>query len=175
MRKPYRSCFYVLGIGALVFPSAWGTDAAETQHLTVVGRVFMEPVDARRILIAVATRADGTAEHIFMYTASERLRVEPHLRNWRGRVDYEAGHGLRLTPDDNRSQTIVFAVTKNFARDLADSYPIRLEQTRGLSHYVANPPFRIEDLEALRHIAGDCDQFPQRCVEVAGQFLPFPG
>jgi hypothetical protein len=175
MRKMNRSLFCVLCSGVFASQSViWAACAGQAEHLTLTGRVFMEPIDARRILIAVATLTDGSAEHVFMYTARVPLRIGPRFRNWPARIDYEAGHGLRLTPDDKRIQAFVFAVTGDFAREVSDTFPDRFDQTTGLSHYLANPPLRIEDLKAL-HITGDCNRYPESCVEVGGQRLPFPG
>jgi hypothetical protein len=174
MRNRNRSLLYVLCSGMLVFNSSvWGTDAVETERITFAGRVFMEPIDTRRIVIAVATRSDGSAEHLFFYTATRPLRVTPRLRNWQGRIVYEAGRGLRLTPDDNSIQPIEFIVSSDFAAATPGEVPLRFEHTAGLSHYLANPPLRIEALKALQ-ITGDCDRSPQHCVSVGGQYLPFP-
>lgn len=154
--------------------AVWGANAVETERLAFAGRAFMEPIDARRIVIAVATRPDGRAEHLFLYTASTPLRVAPRLRNWPCRVVYEVGRGLRLTPDDNSVQPFEFIVSSDFAAATTDEVTLRFEQTAGLAHYLANPPLGIEALKTLR-ITGDCDRAPQRCAEVEGQYLPFPG
>jgi hypothetical protein len=39
---------------------------------------------------------------------------------------------------------------------------------------VANPRLRPEDLTSP-HKTGNCDLSPEACLEVGGQFLPFPG
>ena len=174
MRSPYRSLLFALCSGALVFQSiVLSTYAGEAERLTFTGRVFMEPVDTRRILIAVTTHPDGSAEHLFLYTASKPLRVTPRLRNVQAHVEYEQGRGLRLIPDRENPQAFVFIVSRDFQPEGPDG-AIRFEQTTGLSHYVADPPLRIEDLKALLK-TGECGQSPQSCVAAGGQFLPFPG
>src|SRR5206468_51562 len=75
-----------------------GGASADKEHLTLVGRVFVEPVDARRILVAVTTRTDGASEHLFLYTASRRLTASPRARSLQATVYYESTGGLRITP-----------------------------------------------------------------------------
>jgi hypothetical protein len=170
-RRSFLYPFYVLG--ALAFQMvAHDIHAGEEERLKLVGRVSMEAVDSRRILIAVATRSDGSAEHLFLYTASTPLRVSPNLRNVYAAVDYDSGNGLRVTPTLADQHTFEFVLTPTFESRAPDV--IRFKDPTGLSHYLANPPLRIEDLNAL-HKTRDCDQSPRACIDVAGQFLPFPG
>jgi hypothetical protein len=162
---------FVFGASVLADQAtAWGASPVDAEHLTFVGRVFVEPVDTRRVLVAVTTRMDGSSEHLFLYTASTPLSVTPRFRNLLATVYYETGGGLRITPAANDAQTLEFVVTAGFGTHGS----IRFEQTLGLSHYVANPRLQFQDLQALNKTA-DCDHAPRACVQVAGQFLPFPG
>jgi hypothetical protein len=117
---------------------------------------------------------DGSSEHLFLYTASAPLSMTPRFRNLLATVYYETSGGLRIIPAANDAQTLEFVVTAGFATKGSAGSVIRFEQTLGLSHYVANPRLQSQDLQALNKTA-DCDHAPRACVEVAGQFLPFPG
>jgi hypothetical protein len=160
---------------ALAYPTAVRGGAPEDQeHLTLVGRVFVDLVDARRILVAVTTRMDGAAEHLFLYTASTRLTVSPRARNIQATVYYESSGGLRITPMLGDYQILEFVVRPDFDSHRTDGSVLGFKETLGLAHYVANPRLQAVQLEAM-HKTGDCDRAPRACVEVAGQFLPFPG
>ena len=166
---------FVFGASGLACEAtAWGACPVDAEHLTLVGRVLVEPVDTRRVLVAVTTRMDGSSEHLFLYTASTPLSVTPRFRNLLATVYYETGGGLRITPAANDAQTLEFVVTAGFETQGSAGSVIHFEQTVGLSHYVANPRLQIQDLRAINK-TGDCDRAPRACVEVAGQFLPFPG
>ena len=168
------SLFMFVASGLADQATAWSASPVDAEHLTLVGRVFVEPVDTRRVLVAVTTRMDGSSEHLFLYTASTPLSVTPRFRNLLAGVYYETGGGLRITPAANDAQTLEFVVTAGFETQGSGGSVIRFEQTLGLSHYVANPRLQIQDLQALNKTA-DCDHAPRACVQVAGQFLPFPG
>jgi hypothetical protein len=160
---------------ALAYTTAVRGGAPEDQeHLTLVGRVFVDLVDARRILVAVTTRMDGAAEHLFLYTASTRLTVSPRARNIQATVYYESSGGLRITPMLGDYQILEFVVRPDFDSHRTDGSVLGFKETLGLAHYVANPRLQAVQLEAM-HKTGDCDRAPRACVEVAGQFLPFPG
>lgn len=73
----YVGLLLVAGGGLAYHTAGRGGAPADKEHLTLVGRVFVEPVDARRILVAVSTRTDGASEHLFLYTAGRRLTVSP--------------------------------------------------------------------------------------------------
>ena len=152
----------------------WGDGPVDAEHLTFAGRVFVEPVDARRVLVAVTTRVDGSSEHLFLYTASKPLSVAPRFRDWPATVYYDSEGGLRITPAASDAQTLEFAVSPSFETPGSDASIIRFRQSLGLVHYVANPRLQIQDLNALQKIQ-DCDSAPRACVEVSGRFLPFPG
>ena len=151
-----------------------GLDSADTERLTLAGRVFVETVDDRRVLVAVSTHMDGSSEHLFLYTATKPLAVKPHSRNWQATAYYETGGGLRLTPNGSDAQTLEFVVSPGFESQGSEATIVRFTETLGLTHYLANPRFPLGDLEALRKII-DCNINARACVEVADRFLPFPG
>ena len=94
----YVSWLWLLGASALAAQSALAGDTPEdTEHLTMTGRVFIEPIDAHRLLIAISTRLDASSEHVFLYTAKEPLNPPPRLEGMAG-LYYETGGGLRITP-----------------------------------------------------------------------------
>ena len=96
MRRTYHGYAGLLltaGAALAYHTAAWGGAPEDREHLTLVGRVFVEPVDARRILVAVTTRTDGASEHLFLYTASRRLTVSPRARNIQASVYYETSVG----------------------------------------------------------------------------------
>jgi hypothetical protein len=170
----YAGLLLTAGAGLAFHTAAWGGAPEDREHLTLVGRVFVEPVDARRVLVAVSTRTDGAAEHLFLYTASRRLTASPRARNIEATVYYESSGGLRITPALGDYQILEFVVSPDFDSHRTDGSVLGFKETLGLTHYVASPRLRAVQLEAM-HKTGDCDQAPQACVEVAGQFLPFPG
>ncbi len=177
MRRPYHFCagwLFALGAGLACHTVAWSAGPEDIEHLTLVGRVFVEPVDARRVLVAVTTRMDGVSQHLFLYTASQSLSVNPRMRDVQATVYYETTGGLRITPAASDAQTLEFVVSPAFDSRRTDGSVIGFKQTLALKHYVANPRLRLEDLNAV-HKTRDCDLAPQTCVEVAGQFLPFAG
>jgi len=177
MRRTYHGYAGLLltaGAALAYHTAAWGGAPEDREHLTLVGRVFVEPVDARRILVAVTTRTDGASEHLFLYTASRRLTVSPRARNIQASVYYETSVGLRITPALGDYQILEFVVGPDFESHRTDGSLLGFKETLGLVHYVANPRLQAVELEAI-HKTGDCDQAPQACVAVAGQFLPFPG
>lgn len=144
----------------------------DVEHLTFVGRVFIEPIDARRVIVAVSTRLDGASEHLFLYTASTPLTVTPRMRNVVATVYYDTTGGLRVTPATGDSKILEFIVSPAFDSRRPDDSVISFRQTLALKHYVANPRLQSADLNTV-HETGDCDRSPEACVEVAGQFLPF--
>ena len=177
MRRTYHSYAGLLltaGAALAYHTAAWGGAPEDREHLTLVGRVFVEPVDARRILVAVSTRTDGASEHLFLYTAGRRLTLSPRARNIQASVYYETSVGLRITPALGDYQILEFVVGPDFDSHRTDGSVLGFKETLGLAHYVANPRLQAVELEAI-HKTGDCDRAPQGCVEVAGQFLPFPG
>ena len=160
---------------ALGFATAgWCGGPVDVEHLTLLGRVFVEPVDARRVVVAVSTRLDGASEHLFLYTAATPLTVTPRMRDVEATVYYETTGGLRITPAVTDSQILEFVVSPAFDSRRSDGSVLGFRQTLALKHYVANPRLRTEDLNTV-HETGNCDLTPESCVEVAGQFLPFPG
>ncbi|TLZ14681.1 MAG: hypothetical protein E6K30_14200 [Gammaproteobacteria bacterium] len=177
MRRTYHGYAGLLltaGAGLAYHTAAGGAGLEDKEHLTLVGRVFVEPVDARRILVAVTTRTDGGSEHLFLYTASRRLTVSPRARNLQATVYYESTAGLRITPARGDYQILEFVVGPDFESHRTDGSLLGFKETLGLVHYVANPRLQAVELEAI-HKTGDCDRAPQACVAVAGQLLPFPG
>jgi hypothetical protein len=142
--------------------------------MTLVGRVFVEPIDSRRVVVAVTTRLDDAFEHVFLYTAGMPLTVPPRMRHVEATVYYETTGGLRITPAVTDSQILEFVVSAAFDSRRSDGSVLGFRQTLALKHYVANPRLRTEDLNTV-HETGNCDLTPESCVEVAGQFLPFPG
>ena len=165
----------LLGASGLVHPAALsGAAAVDVERLTLVGRVFVVPVDARRIIVAISTRMDGSSEHVFLYTASQPLSGTLHFQNLQAGVYYETGAGLRITPVDGEGQTLEFVANPSFETQAPEGTIVRFKQTLGLSHYLAKPRLQLYDLQAL-HKTADCERLPQTCVEVAGQTLPFPG
>lgn len=163
-----------MGASALLCQASASGLPLDVERVTVVGRVFVETVDARRIVIAVSTHLDGRSEHVFLYTASKPLSVTPRFRNWQAQVNYESGGGLRITPFTAGAQALEFVLNPKFQTPAPEGSVLRFSDTVGLSHYVAHPALPLDDLKAL-HRRADCDGAPQACVEVAGQFLPFPG
>jgi hypothetical protein len=160
--------------GLACHTAAWSGAPEDREHLTLFGRVFVEPVDARRVLVAVTTRTDGASEHLFLYTARERLTASPRARNIQASVYYETSGGLRITPALGDYQILEFVVSPAFDSHRTDGSVLGFRETLGLAHYVAKPRLQAVELEAM-HKTGDCDRAPQACVEVAGQLLPFPG
>jgi hypothetical protein len=140
-------------------------------HLELAGTVFLEPVDARRILVAVATQPGGAADEVFLYTAIRPLRDIPRLRDVSASLVYDADHGLRIVPTAPGGQVIEFVVGAAPAGRTLGA--IRFTLTAGLAHYRAQPPLQASELRSLSHRA-DCDVTPRACIQVAGQFLPFP-
>ncbi|TLZ24791.1 MAG: hypothetical protein E6K29_16535 [Gammaproteobacteria bacterium] len=170
----YVGLLLVAGGGFAYHTAVRGGAPADKEHLTLIGGVFVEPVDARRILVAVTTRTDGASEHLFLYTASRRLTVSPRARNLQATVYYESTGGLRITPALGDYQILEFVVGPDFESHRTDGSLLGFKETLGLVHYVANPRLQAVELEAI-HKTGDCDRAPQTCVAVAGQLLPFPG
>jgi hypothetical protein len=144
---------------------------ADDGHIHLVGSVFMEPVDARRIVVAVTV--NGSAEHFFLYTASTTLKVTPRLRNYGAIVDYDEGQRLRVTLTGGDTRSFEFAASPRLGMQVADGSIIGFYKTVALSHYVARPPVNAHDLDSLH--SSDCDRSPRTCTEVAGQSLPFGG
>ncbi len=176
MNRRRRSCVSL--VAALVavclgHQALWAAGEVDAERLTLTGRVLVEPVDARRVLVAIATRMDGSAEHLFLYTASKPLLAPPHPGDFLGTIYYETAGGLRIIPAAG-GQTLEFVVGKAFAGQGAGGVVVRFTDTLGLSHYLANPRLHLESLKTL-HRAADCNTDPKACVDVAGQFLPFPG
>ena len=170
----YVGLLLAAGAGLAYHTAVRGGAPEDKEHLTLVGRVFVDLVDARRILVAVTTRTDGASEHLFLYTASTRLTVSPRARNILASVYYETSAGPRITPVLGDYQILEFVVSPGFDSHRTDGSVLGFKETLGLAHYVANPRLHAVELEAM-HKTGDCDRAPQACVEVAGQFLPFPG
>jgi hypothetical protein len=172
-----RSCVSLVAALAAVclgHQALWAGDEVDAQRLTLTGRVLVEPVDARRVLVAIATRMDGSAEHLFLYTASKPLLAPPHPGDFLGTIYYETAGGLRIIPAAGDRQTLEFVVGKAFAAQGAGGAVMRFTDTLGLAHYLADPRLHLESLKTL-HRAADCNREPKACVDVAGQFLPFPG
>jgi hypothetical protein len=140
-------------------------------HLELAGTVFLEPVDARRILVAVATQPGGAADEVFLYTAIRPLRDIPRLRDVSATLVYDEAHGLRIVPTAPGGQVIEFVVGAAHAAQTLGT--LRFSLTAGLAHYRAQPPLQPADLRSLGHRA-DCDLAPRACIQVGGQFLPFP-
>jgi hypothetical protein len=175
----HRRCYSCIGLlfllGASGFaeqPAVPGMDSVDTERLTLAGRVFIETIDDRRVLVAISTRVDGSSEHFFLYTATKPLSVQPRSRNWQATVYYETGAGLRVIPVGSDAQTFEFVVSPRFESG-SEATTLRFTQTLGLAHYVANPRVSIGDLEALKKT--NCNIAPKACVEVGDRFLPFPG
>jgi hypothetical protein len=173
----YYSCVCLLlfsGASGLAAPPVVpGADSADSEHLTLAGRVFVETIDDRRVLVAISTRMDGSSEHLFLYTATKPLSVKPHSRNWQATAYYETRGGLRVTPAGSDAQTLEFIVSASFESQGSGATIVRFKQTLGLVHYVANPRVPIGDLEGLQK--GNCNISPKACVQVGDRFLPFPG
>ena len=173
----YYSCLCLLlfsGASGLARPPVVSdANAGDSEHLTLAGRVFVETIDDRRILVAVSTRMDGSAEHLFLYTATKPLAVTPNSRNWQATVYYETGGGLRVIPMGSDAQTLEFVISPGFESQGSEATILRFKQTLGLVHYLANPRVSIGDLEGLQK--GNCNIAPKACVQVGDRFLPFPG
>lgn len=175
MRRTHR-----LGTGSLLalaaalacHGAARGAGPGDVEHLTLVGVVFVEPIDARRVVVAVSTRMDGASEHLFLYTAAVPLTVTLRMRNVDASVYYDSTGGLRITPAYQDSQMIELVVSPAFGSRRPEGSVISLRQTLALRHYVASPRLQIKDLNTV-HETGNCDLAPEACVQVAGQFLPF--
>src|SRR5204862_305937 len=103
-------------------------------QVTLIGRVFVEPVDARRILVAVTTRTDGASEHLFLYTASRRLTVSPRARNLQATVYYESTGGLRISPALGDYQILEFVVGPDFESHRTDGSLRGFTETLGPGH-----------------------------------------
>jgi hypothetical protein len=146
--------------------------AAEQGEIALEGYIFVEPIDSRRIVVAVDTNHDGVATHIFLYTSRSRLRITPRLRNVSAKVYYEEGKRLRVAPTNYR--LLEFIVTRNEQSVDRDSSAILFENTTGLADYIPATPIRITDLSAATDVV-NCDAAPTRCLQVSGQWLPFPG
>lgn len=177
VHRRYNSCVCLLFLsGASAFadpPAVPGMDSVDVENLTLAGRVFIETIDDRRVLVAVSTRVDGSSEHFFLYTATKPLTVQPHSRNWQATVYYETGGGLRVMPAGSDAQALEFVVSPRFESHGSEATTVHFKQTLGLVHYVANPRVPTGDLEALRKT--NCNIAPKACVEVGDRFLPFPG
>lgn len=177
VHRRYYSCISLLFLfGASGFadpPAVPGMDSVDTERLTLAGRVFIETIDDRRVLVAISTRVDGSSEHLFLYTATKPLSVRPNSRNWQATVYYETGGGLRVMPAGGDAQALEFVVSSRFESPGSEAAIVRFKQTLGLVHYVANPRVPIGDLEGLRKT--NCNIAPKACVEVGDRFLPFPG
>jgi len=174
-RRHYGRICWLFLFGATGFadqPAVPGMDSVDMERLTLAGRVFIETIDDRRVLVAISTRVDGSSEHFFLYTATKPLSVQPHSRNWQATIYYETGQGLRVIPAGSDAQTLEFVVSPRFESG-SEASTVRFKQTLGLLHYVANPRVSVGDLEALRKT--NCNIAPKACVEVADRFLPFPG
>lgn len=177
VHRRYYSCVCLLlffgASGVARPPVVQSADSADVENLTLAGRVFVETIDDRRVLVAVSTRLDGSAEHLFLYTATKPLSVQPHSRNWQATVYYETGGGLRVLPAGSDAQTLEFIVSPRFESQAPEATIVRFKETLGLVHYVADPRVAIGDLEGLRKT--NCNIAPKACVEVGDRFLPFPG
>jgi hypothetical protein len=132
----------------------------------------MEPVDARRIIVAVSV--NGVAEHFFLYTASVTFEVTPRLRNAEAIVDYDEGQRLRVTLTGPDKRSFEFAASPRLGTQVADGSTIGFYKTVGLLHYVAHPPVNARELDSV-HTISNCESSPRTCTEVAGQSLPFAG
>ncbi len=143
-------------------------------RLQLEGMVCAEPIDDQRVIIAIDTNGKGNADHLFLYTASEPLRVSPSLRNVPARVEYRRGEFLLLTMHGLPYQPLKFLEYGNVRDEAAEGSAIRFDKTIGLSHYIPTVPMKIMDLASWKKVA-DCNAAPKACLEVAGQFVPFPG
>jgi len=145
--------------------------AGDQEVLFLKGRIVIDVVDAKRVIVAVDSNQDGTVEHLFLYTASERLRVTPRMAA-SGEVQYLEGDFLLVKPAGGL-KNLRFSAREESGPTDSDDAVIPFDRTAGLSQYIPVAPLSIKDLESTR-VTGDCARSPASCVEVAGQLLPFP-
>lgn len=144
---------------------------ADQEILSLHARIVVDVVDAKRIIVAVDSNQDGSVEHLFLYTASERLRVTPRMTA-NGEVQFREGDFLLVKPAGGM-KTLRFSARQEFVATNSDDAVLRFDRTAGLSKYTPVVPLSIKDLESKR-VTADCASSPASCVEVAGQLLPFP-
>jgi hypothetical protein len=142
----------------------------QNESLDVDGNIYVWTIDSRHIIVAVDHDKRGSADHVFLYTASERLRVSLKVSSWRGRISYRSGTSL-LVVLRNQPQALEFILDRDFKSDRTGQ-TIRFSNTTDLLHYRPVTPMQIKDLTAGSH-TGDCDVSPRACFKVAGEFLPF--
>jgi hypothetical protein len=165
-----KALLLALLVFCLVAPVAFSQD----EPLKLKGAVWVEPVDERRIIVAVDVDGKGNADHIFLYTASQLLRVRPQMRNVTANIEYVDGRLLRVTPTVDSPRSLEFMDNRQMHIGALDVSTTRFEQTIGLSHYVPTSAIALREL-AGRHPLRECNGAAKRCFEVGGQFLPFPG
>jgi hypothetical protein len=144
--------------------------AGDQEILSLRGRVIVDVVDAQRVIVAVDSNKDGKVEHLFLYSASERMHVSPQL-DIPGEVQYREGDFL-LVKLAGGVPNLWFSARQESGASDSDASVIRFDRTAGLSQYIPVAPISIEDLKSKR-ITGDCAMTPASCVEVSGQLLPF--
>jgi hypothetical protein len=144
--------------------------ARDEEVLSLRGLIVVDMVDTQRIIVAVDSNRDGTVEHLFLYTASERLRVTPRMTT-PGEAQYREGDFLLVKPAGGM-RSLHFSAREE-SEVHSDNDVIRFDRTAGLSQYIPIAPISIKDL-ASKRVTADCASSPASCVEVAGQLLPFP-
>jgi hypothetical protein len=165
--------FAAIGLVIASMYSVAVAGAGDQKVLSLRGLMIVDAVDAQRIFVAVDSDLDGRFERLFLYSASERLRIAPRMVNVPGELEYREG-GFLLLKLAGGAKTLRFTASPESGVEDSDAAVIRFDRTAGLSQYIPATPLSSEDLESTRVIA-DCGSTPANCIEVAGQLLPFPG
>lgn len=165
MNRKFLSVFSLILVVAAAHAAA-----GDQEILSFRGRVIVDVVDAQRVIVAVDSNKDGNVEHLFLYSASERMHVSPQL-DIPGEVQYREG-GFLLVKLAGGMPNLWFSARQESGASDSGTAVIRFDRTAGLSQYSPVTPISIEDLRSKR-VTGDCASTPASCVEVSGQLLPF--
>jgi hypothetical protein len=169
-----RTLFVLVAAACIFLEMGCGTVRSAGDQLSLDGYVVVKAVDDERVIVAIDTSnegraADGIVDHVFLFTASESIRL-PDLSNpHRGHLEFSGN--MLVEVQDTGSRILEFVVPNESSPvPTRRSGAIRFDKAIGLSHYTGwKDSFRFGDLDEIRRD----DQRPD-CYWVGDHRFVFP-